>query len=194
LAIAEEDNLRAQYYALLARLMAEPPAEDILQALRRLSGDGTEIGRSLGMLSSHAAKLSAAQVADEFHVLIIGLAGGELRPYASVYMTGFLYEKPLAALRRSMAALGIARAAGSSEPEDHIATLCDIMHGLIVGRFGEAADLATQRTFFDAHLEPWAWRFFADLEKAGGAHFYRPVGTMGRKFIAIEREAFALAA
>jgi len=93
-------------------------------------------------------------------------------------------------LRRDLAAAGIVRADGVAEPEDHIAFLCEVMHGQILGLYAEPAALAAQRAFFDKHIEPWAARFFADLEAATAAAFYRPVGTLGRSFLAIEREGF----
>ena len=45
---------------------------------------------------------------------------------------------------------------------------------------------------FEKHLAPWIGRFFADLERAEAADFYRRVGTLGRVFMEIETEAFAL--
>ena len=115
-------------------------------------------------------------------------------PYASFYLTGFLNEKPLAKLRADMQALGIARKTDVKEPEDHIASICEMMAGLIAGSFGAPADLAAQRGFYDKHLAPWAGKFFADLEKAQGADLYRPVGEIGQLFLAIEAEAFVMTA
>ncbi|MHA1598481.1 MAG: TorD/DmsD family molecular chaperone, partial [Alphaproteobacteria bacterium] len=118
---------------------------------------------------------------------------GELIPYASHYLTGFLCEQPLADLRGDMGALGIARSDDVSEPEDHIASVLEMMNGLIVGSFGPPADLPAQKKFFDAHVAPWANNFFEDLEAAENAALYRPVGRVGRAFLAIEKDAFALA-
>ena len=94
-------------------------------------------------------------------------------------------------LREDLAALGIARAEANSEPEDHAATLCEIMAGLAAGRFPASQD--AQRAFFEKHLSRWMGRFFADLEKADGAKFYRSVGALGRVFLEIEAEAFTFA-
>ena len=91
-----------------------------------------------------------------------------------------------------MRARAIARAPNVYEPEDNIATLMEVMGGLIVGRFGVPASLDDQRTFFNRHVAPWAGHFFADLEKAKGADLYAPLGTAGRAFVEIEREAFRL--
>jgi len=87
-------------------------------------------------------------------------------------------------------ALGIARAEGNAEPEDHIATLCEVMAGLCGGRFD--APKGSDQRMFERHLAPWAGRFFADLEGAAEARFYRAVGTLGRTFMAIETEHYAL--
>ena len=111
-------------------------------------------------------------------------------PYGSYYLTGFLHERPLARLRTDLAALGIERAEGQYEPEDHAAILCEIMAGLASGRFG--AKHGADQQIFEKHLAPWIGRFFADLERAEAADFYRQVGTLGRVFMDIEAEAFAL--
>jgi TorA maturation chaperone TorD len=126
----------------------------------------------------------------EYFDLFIGIGRGELVPYESYYLTGFLHERPLARLRADLAALSIERVENHSEPEDHAAILCEIMAGLIAGDF--AVSIERQRHFFDRHLAPWLGRFFADIETTKAAGFYRPVGTIGRLFIEIEAEAFAL--
>jgi TorA maturation chaperone TorD len=114
-------------------------------------------------------------------------------PYASYYLTGFLHEKPLSLLRDDMRRHGIRRADTVKEPEDGIASLCEMMGGMIRGRFGPAVDLAGQREFFGRHIAPWAGHFFTDLERAKGSLLYAPVGTVGRTFMQIEKDAFRLA-
>lgn len=192
--VAEEDGLRARCYGLLAQLLRAAPHDDFLAALGAMRGDGSTLGPALVQLSGAAATMPQATIAAEYDDLFIGLTRGELVPYASYYLTGFLYEKPLAKLRGDMSRLGIARADASTEPEDHVASLCEMMAALIVGAFGAPADLAEQRRFFDAHLGPWVGRFFEDLEASPTARFYKPVGTLGRLFMGIESEAFAMAA
>ena len=191
--VLPEDELRASQYRLLARFLARPPDKSLLTFVSRFSGDETELGTALGLLAHLARSTSETAADNEFHQLFIGMGRGELLPYGSFYMTGFLNEKPLAELRRAMSVYGIARAEGTSEPEDHIAALCDMMAGLIMGDFGEPQDLAEQKRFFDQHLAPWAGRFFADLEKAKAATLYTPIGTLGRVFMEIEATAFEMA-
>ncbi|HUF86163.1 MAG TPA: molecular chaperone TorD family protein [Thermohalobaculum sp.] len=194
LELAEEDVLRAGVYDLLGALLARPPKRDLIDRVARLEGDSGELGRAVKALA-RLAKATTEQAAErEFFNLFIGVGRGELLPYASYYMTGFLNEKPLALLRRDMAQRGIGRAPNVFEPEDNIASLCEMMAGLILGRFGAPASLTGQRDFFAAHLGPWAGHFFADLEGAKGSVLYAPVGALGRAFVEIEREAFRLAA
>ena len=184
------DRARAQEYGLLAALLARAPDAALLRRLPRLGGDGTPLGAAHLALAEAAARGSAAEIEREYFDLFIGVGRGALLPYASYYLTGFLHERPLARLREELAALGIERAEGQHEPEDHAALLCEIMAGLIGGAF--SAPIERQRQFFERHLAPWIGRFFVDLEAAEGADFYRPVGAIGRLFVGIEAEAFAL--
>jgi len=192
--VAEEDVLRADLYDLLAALLAKPPTRDLIDRVAKLDGDDGELGRAIRALTSLARATTEATAEREFNRLFIGAARGELLPYASYYMTGFLHEKPLAVLRNDMAQRSIERAPNVFEPEDNIASLCEMMAGLILGRFGEPETLAGQKDFFSAHIAPWAGHFFADLEAAKGSLLYAPVGAIGRAFMEIEREAFRMEA
>lgn len=187
------ERMRAQAYALLAALLARPPSEALLGRLAGLSGDGTAWGAALGALGAEARRASPAEAEREYGRLFIGLTRGELMPYASYYLTGFLHDRPLVRLRADMGRLGVARSPRASEPEDHIAAMLEIMAGLIDGRFGAPAPAEEQREFHERHLAPWAPRFFRDLERAEAAKLYRPVGALGRLLMDIEENAFALA-
>ena len=192
--ISEEDQLRAGWYALLAQLLGREPGDAALAMMRGLSGDESELGQGIKALAAAARGTTAEAAKQEYFDLFIGLGQGELLPYASYYLTGFLNEKPLARLRGDMARLHIARAEEVSEPEDHIAALCEMMAGLIAGNFGEPVSLDEQRRFFDTHIGCWAPRFFEDLQAAQSAVLYMPVGTIGRLFMQIESQAFEMAA
>ena len=187
-----EDELRARCYRLLARLLEGPADQTLLDVAAGLKGDETPLGAGIRTLAAHAMGATPAAVAEEYFELFVGIGRGELVPYASYYLTGFLNERPLARLRGEMAELGIARAAGVTEPEDHIAALCQMMAGLIEGSFDAPAGLAVQRRFFERHMAAWAPRFFTDLETARAAVLYAPVGAIGRAFMAIETTAFAM--
>lgn len=191
-AISEEDTLRAGLYDLLAALLARPPKRELIDRVAALEGDSTELGRAVQALARVARSTTEDAAEAEYFGLFIGVGRGELVPYASYYMTGFLNEKPLALLRADMRRRGIERAEGVFEPEDGIASLCEMMAGLILGRFGAPEPLSGQKDFFAAHLAPWAGHFFTDLEGARGSVFYAPVGAVGRIFMEIERESFRL--
>ena len=194
--IAEEDLLRANWYGFVARFLAAPPDQSALSLAEGFDAqsDGSDLGTALGILARLARQTTPQEAEEEYFNLFIGVGRGELMPYGSYYLTGFLNEKPLAHLRRDMARLGISRAEDVKEPEDHIAALCDMMAGLITGSFGAPATLETQHEFFQRHLSPWAGRFFGDLEKARHAQLYQPVGPIGRLLIDIDRAAFGMEA
>jgi len=186
----EVDAARACEYALLATLLARAPDQALLDRIASLPGDASPLGLAHVGLAETARKSSAERAEREYFDLFIGLGRGELLPYGSYYLTGFLHERPLARLRESLAQLGIERTAGQAEPEDHAAILCEIMAGLASGRF--PAPEGAARALFEEHLAPWMERFFADVEQAEAAELYRRIGTLGRVFMGIEREAFAL--
>src|SRR5947208_6704919 len=187
--IDEVDLARAQEYALLSALLVRAPDADLLARLARLRGDSTLLGVAHVALAEAASRIEVRSIEREYFDLFIGLGRGELLPYASYYLTGFLNERPLARLRADLGRLGIERAAGNYEPEDHAATLCEIMAGIVGGSL--PAEEGEDRRIFEKHLSPWIGRFFTDLEHAKAAPFYRHVGALGRVLVEIEKEAFA---
>ncbi len=192
--ISAEDRLRADFYNFLGLLLAGPPDQMLLNQMAELSGDETDLGQAIRAMSRVAKVTKPAAAEREFNALFIGLGRGELLPYASFYLTGFLNEKPLAQLRNDMAARGVTRAPNVFEPEDNIASLMEIMAGMIVGRFGAPQSLEDQKTFWSKHISPWAIHFYSDLEAAENSVLYASVGTAGRIFMEIEKEAFRMSA
>ncbi len=192
--VSTEDRLRADFYNFLGLLMAAPPDQMLLDQVAGLTGDETDLGQAIQAMSRVAKVTKPAAAEREFNALFIGLGRGELLPYASYYLTGFLNEKPLAQLRNDMAARGITRAQNVFEPEDNIASLMEMMAGMIVGRFGTPATLDDQKAFWNKHIGPWAAHFYSDLEGAENSVLYASIGTAGRVFMEIEREAFRMTA
>jgi TorA maturation chaperone TorD len=188
-----EDAARAGFYGILSTLLSAPPTRQVLDALARLESDAdTPIGQAVAHLSAAAASADANDIADEFQELFIGIGRGELLPYESYYLTGFLHEKPLARLRVDMEALGIAADPDVREPEDHIAAVFEIMSGLVDGSLGPG-DPAETAKFFDTHIEPWVPLFFTDLEAAETARFYKTVGALGTAFMRVELDSRGMA-
>lgn len=192
--VASEDRLRADLYNFLGLMLSGPPDQLLLDQCAGLSGDESELGKAIAGLARVAKASKPKTVESEFNALFIGLGRGELLPYASYYLTGFLNEKPLATLRTDMAARSMSRAPNVFEPEDNIASLMEMMAGMIVGRFGQVATLDVQKTFYNKHIAPWAGHFFSDLEAAKNSILYASLGAVGREFMDIEREAFRMTA
>lgn len=188
-AVAAEDMLRANTWSLLAQLLGGAPDERLLSVLAAIDPAQAEsddlVGAAWRMLAQAAGRSSPAELADEYQDLFIGVGRGELVPYGSWYLTGFLMEKPLARLREELKFLGFERQEGVTEPEDHAAALCDVMAMIITGE--EPAPLEAQAGFFDRHISPWMGRFFRDLQQAPSARFYRAVGQLGEQFIEVEK-------
>lgn len=187
--------MRAQHWAALGRLLASAPDRSMLSALAAIGRDDTTMGRVWGELAAKAATVTSEAVSAEYFELFVGVGRGELLPYASFYLTGFLNERPLAELRRDLAMMGLEREADRHDPEDHIASLCEVMAGLASGEFdadGLGCGGAGEAGFFARHLEPWAALFFQDLARTHSADFYRSLAAVGAAWIEIETRAFAL--
>lgn len=190
--LSEEDGVRAHTYTLLGNLLARAPDAHVLGLLRQIqvpANEGRDMAGAWGMLRLAAEQTSPDSAADEYFSLFIGIGRGELVPYASWYLTGFLMEQPLALLRIDLEALGFERRAGVCEPEDHAAALCETM-GMIVG--SAEIPFEVQRAFFQRHVAPWISRFFRDLQQAEPARFYRAVGLVGERFMEIEGQYLAM--
>jgi len=190
--VDEVDLARAQEYALLAALLMRAPDAGFLAKISELRADASPLGLAHAALAEAAEGTTAEKVEREYFDLFIGLGRGELMPYGSYYLTGFMLERPLARLRDDLAKIGIDRAEGVVEPEDHAGILCEIMSGLASRRL--PAPSGSDRIIFDKHMAPWIGRFFNDLENAAAADFYKRVGALGRVYVNIEAEAFGLPA
>jgi TorA maturation chaperone TorD len=191
--IDEAERLRANVYALLARFLARPPDAALLAEAASWQGDESDFGRAVSKLAKLAGEADPESTKFEYEDLFIGVGRGELLPYGSYYLTGFLQEKPLARVRQSLRELGAERDPAVKEPEDHIAALMDVMVGLILGVFPSGISLDDQKRFFEEHIASWAPYFFKDLAAAKSARLYKGVGDVGREFLEIEKAAFTMA-
>jgi TorA maturation chaperone TorD len=189
--VDEMEQARAGIYRLLGAALSHPPTAALLATCRALpvDQDDNPLGVAFGRVARAAAQ-SLDRARRDYDTLFVGIARGELMPYASFYLTGFLHDRPLARLREDLAVLGLAAAPGHPDPEDHAGTLCESMAGLIDGGHGVPVSLDEQQRFFDRHLEPWIGQFFADLAQEEGAELYASLGALGQAFLDIERAAF----
>ena len=171
--LAEEDRLRAQFYDLLAQYLSSPPSADRLVAAGRLSGGETALGQAIERFALVAGRCDPGTADDEYNDLFIGIGRGELLPYASYYLTGFLHEKPLARLRGDMTALGIAANPEATEPEDHAAMGHDAGAMDHEGAQGHAAEMdhsGMDHSLMPGMLTPEQMQQLAD---ASGVEFDR---------------------
>ncbi len=184
---------RAGAFALLGALLAGEPDRALLRQVGLLQGGESAIGQAIGELAAAARNASPRALEREYFDLFIGVGRGEILPYASYYLTGFLHERPLAELRATLEALGVRRLDGVPEPEDHIAFACETMAGLLRGDIAAIPGMGPDE-FSAKHIRPWAGRLFADLLASQRADFYRAVGGFGRALLDIENAAAALPA
>ncbi|MEM6988104.1 MAG: molecular chaperone TorD family protein [Pseudomonadota bacterium] len=193
----EAAAMRAGVWRLLAGGLACAPSDDWLAQLRKIEAPKA-VHDPLGwaQLADSAHDVTLDSVQDEYFRLFIGVGRGELMPYGSWYLTGFLMEKPLALLRQDLRRLGIERADGVRESEDQIGLLADTQAKLIDG--GDepetAVGIETQRDFFNAHIGPWASQFFDDLSVAESAIKRRRLGRFGGAFTRLEQQYLAMPA
>ncbi len=187
---------RANEYLLLASLIRSPPTARLLSELAALKGDASPIGLAHLALADAARSTTVEAAASEYFALFIGVGRGELLPYASYYLTGFLHERPLARVRADMARLGFSRQDKVFEPEDHLVSLLEVVAGLIGGGTHDDETGASSQDdadrFLQQHVLPWAPRFWADLRVAPSAKFYTSVAALGALWLEIEAEALRL--
>jgi TorA maturation chaperone TorD len=195
--LAGEDQARADFYALLARLLLAPPDDALLAALAQaepVSANGEFALEDAWLkLTQAASVVDTAAVADEFSLLFISTGDPLLNPFGSFYGTGHLNDVPLVQLRHDLARLRLARATGAGESEDHLGALCETMRVLVQGLPGMPRQpLLVQKQFFEAHIRPWYAACLADVAVAAPANFYRVVAAVADAFLSIEAQAFAV--
>lgn len=187
----EAHAVRIDTYTLLAALLRQPPAEDLLQSLAALEPPVGQPRRPTALeqawlsLAGAARTVQPDRIEAEFNQLFVGISGGELTPYGSWYINGALMDKPLAALREDLARYGLQRAEGNVEPEDHAAAICEVM--TLLADPDNGLPLAEQHDFFSAHVGIWLPLFFKDLQKARNISFYASVGQLGEAFMEFEK-------
>jgi TorA maturation chaperone TorD len=187
-----EEQGRADVYGLLAALLlgVDPRLVARLRDCGACLSDDGSFAQAWTRLVSAAAAHTDAQIDVEYHALFRAAGAPRLNPYGSFYLAGAPMEKPLAAVRRHLRRLGLRRAPGATELEDHLGGLCEGMHLLIVQQRG----ISEQHAFFARHLQPWYARCCEDLRAASPSGFYGAVGRFAHVFLDLESAAFELAA
>lgn len=191
----DSDELaRAELYGLLSRLWLAPPDAELMEQFKVAVTQAPEAG---GWLEAPWSELVGAMrattleaAADEHEALFHGVGKPEVYAYASYYLTGFLNEKPLAALRHDLARLGLTRDPNRLETEDHVSYLLEVMRYLIAGDDVATCNLEQQRRFFRSQLQPWIEAFCDAVTAHPRSHTWRAVATLTRAFTQVEAQAF----
>jgi len=202
-ALPPEDQARSEFYALLARLFADAPDASLLAAIAAApalapsshdgdGGPGDGLAQTWGELRSASAVMESEAARDEFQTLFVGVGRSEVSLYASHYL-GPQSGRPLAQIRGTLAELGLARRADSSEYEDHLSVVLEIMRMLVAGDAGRRpASISEQQAFFMRHVEPWAAACCGAISANSVANYYRRVAQFAERFLALERDSFAV--
>ena len=192
----DEETARAEVYGLLAALYYVAPSQDLYDNLRVAVTVAPAAG---GLLESPWAELVAAareqslpEIAREYDALFGGVSKPEVYLFGSHYLSGFLNEKPLAALRGDVAALGLARDETLPETEDHVAYICEVMRYLIAGDDVVVANLTRQREFFTRHVQTWLPAMCEAVMQHPKARFYRALAAFTQVFVNVEAQGFDL--
>ncbi len=190
----DEETARAELYGLIAALFYAPPDEALLGQLRVAVTEAPASGGFLEepwrQLVSVSRSANPSQIAAEHDALFGGLGQPEVYLFASHHLSGFLNEKPLAALRTDLAELGLGRDEALPETEDHVSYLCEVMRYLIAGDDVSVANLSRQREFFARHLQPWLHLLCDALQAHPRAQFYAALAGLLRAFVEVETQGF----
>ncbi len=185
----DEEQARADTYSILSTLLSHCPNQDLIDYLNHIEQSDQDEPGNIGLawldVKKAATSHSLEQLDDEYHDLFIGLGRGQVIPYGSWHMTGFLMDKPLSDLRDDLKKLGIEADPNQKDPEDHIAALCETMSILITA---DDVESYQQRRFYIRHIHPWAMKFFKELQMATSASFYKTVGLLGQRFVELENQ------
>ena len=190
----DEEIARAEIYGLLSALYYAAPSaamlENLTVAVTQAPAAGALLESSWSELVSMSRQLTYFNISDEYNTLFGGVGKPEIYVFSSFYLSGFLNEKPLAALRSDLASLGLARGDAMPETEDHFAYLCEVMRYLIAGDDVEVANLTRQREFFSRHVQPWVNSMCDVISQHPKAKFYRCLADFTQTFVNVETQAF----
>ena len=196
--LLDEETARAEVYGLLAALYYAAPSAELHDNLRiavtEAPAAGALLESSWGELVVATREQSPAEIGQEYDTLFGGIGKPEVYLFGSHYLSGFLNEKPLAALRTDIAALGLARDEAMPETEDHVAYLFEVMRYLIAGDDVEVANLTCQRDFFTQHVQTWVPMMCEVIMQHPKARFYRALAVFTQAFVSVEAQSFDMLA
>ena len=190
--LAPEDEARAAYYGLLARLFfAAPDAGVLAQMLHSNAFEGSDapIARAWRELAAAAKSAFPVVLENEHTELFVGTGRAEVTPYLTHYTIEFATDNPLVDVKQQLREWGMARRDTATEPEDHVSALCEAMRFAIAVQHRSDAE---QKEFFDRFLYRSASAFCDAVNTSPKANFYRVVARFAREFLDLENQAFGM--
>ena len=187
-----EDEARAAFYGLIARLFYAAPDEGVLaQMLHAQAFDGSDAPIALAWRElAVAAKTAFPVVLENEHTgLFVGTGRAEVTPYLTHYTMQYATDTPLVDVRQQLKRWGIARRESASEPEDHISSLCEAMRFAIAVQHRSDEE---QKEFFDHFFYRGVCAFCDAVSASPKAAFYRLVARFALAFFELEHEAFRM--
>ncbi|NQW69927.1 MAG: molecular chaperone TorD family protein [Betaproteobacteria bacterium] len=192
-----EDLARADLYGLIARLFHQAPDQELLDQIAASMPEGQEVQAEDAPLSKvwhtvvELAKTNSAKVwQDEFDLNFISVGRPKIILNGSFYMAGYLNERPLVEIRRTLNAFGLESAEEISETEDHISAVCEVMRYLIAGDDVEVSNLTNEKAFFNDYIRPWYEDLCAAIDDVPEMRLYHSVAALTREFLDIESQSF----
>jgi TorA maturation chaperone TorD len=187
-----EDEARAAYYGLIARLFyAAPDAGVLAQMLHANAFEGSDapIAHAWRELAAAARSAFPVVLENEHTELFVGTGKAEITPYLTHYTILYATDTPLVEVRQQLRRWGIARRETASEPEDHVSGLCEAMRIAIAVQHRSDEE---QKEFFESYLYRGAIGFCDAVSASQKANFYRSVARFARAFLELENEAFRM--
>ena len=195
-AVFEEDQARADVYALIARLFYAGPDAHLLAAVAgagAIAGadETTPLAAAWRALGAAAAAMDAEAAQEEYDNVFVGTGKAEITPYASHYLAESMQERVLVRLRETLTEMGLAKTRSATEYEDHLSGLCEVMRHLIFFGSGDVA-VQKQKSFFLEYLDSWDAVFCAAVMASPNTNFYKHVAFFTKAFLDVERSSFQL--
>ena len=198
-------NLRQKYYGMFVKLFwKEPDLEFLLSLLDGIAERVRGSAQSSPLMSEgwkdirhYLEKKGADEVEYEFVQLFLGPHQPDILPYESYYLSGRVFQAPLAAVRGFMKEVGLEKKEGQlPEPEDTLGFELEIMNWMISKQTStedsetEEKWLDLQALFLKKHLLVWAPTCAQEIESAPHAEFFRGAGKLLRGFLELEKQLF----
>jgi TorA maturation chaperone TorD len=197
-----EDRVRADFYALLARLYFSAPDAQLLRTmgaapLLAAEADSARLAVAWARLSAAARVMDSEAAQDEYDALFGGVGKSLISLFGSFYAGAHgpgSAGQFLVALRAALADLGLGLQAGQNTPEDHLSALFETMRLLVAGNADSGPrSLAEQLAFFRKFIAPWYPKCCSAIAETPIANFYKIVAECTDAFLAVEDESFAIA-